>query len=307
MSIATIDRIPDRIRAVRSRHPGRWVSGVIVLAIVAGLVYAFATSPFINYGFVAQYQFTGPILGGLELTIVYSVLAEVIGVGVGILVAVMRLSPNRLLSYASAFYIWLFRGVPILVQILLWYNIALIFPTLGIGIPFTSIGYTVSTNAVITTFVAGILALSLNEGAYMAEIVRAGILSIDKGQSEAAQAIGLSPLQAMRLVVLPQAIRVIIPPTGNDFISMLKTTSLVSAISGAELLTQAERIYSTNFRTIELLFVASIWYLALTTLASVGQHYVEKHFSRGTGMEARSTLAGRVRANLRVGRVRGGR
>ena len=297
-------RVPAVIKAIPVRHPWRWVSAAVVLAVAAAIAHAFAVSPYIRYGIIAKYQFSSEILSGLELTVVYTVLAEGIGIILGILAAVMRLSQNPVLSIAASFYVWLFRGVPILVQILLWYNIALVFPRLGIGIPFTHIWVSAQTNSILTTFVAAVVALSLNEGAYMAEIVRAGIISIDLGQSHAAQALGMSPAQTMRRIVLPQALRVIVPPTGNDFVSMLKTTSLVSVISGAELLTKVQEIYSQNFRTMELLFVASIWYLALTTVASIGQHFLEARLARGTGREVRYTMWERIRHNLALGRVR---
>lgn len=295
--------MPERIVVVPLRHTGRWLTAAVVTLFIAWVIYLFASSPNIDYRVVARFQFAGAILSGLELTIVYAILAEAIGIVLGIVAALMRLSANPVLVAINLGYTWLFRGVPILVQILLWYNIALVLPTLGIHIPFTSVGFSVSTNSVVTPFVAGVVALSLNEGAYMAEIVRGGISSIDPGQAEAAQTVGLTPLQCMRHVIMPQALRVIIPPTGNDFISMLKTTSLVSVISGAELLTQAERIYSTNFRTVELLFVASVWYLVLTTIATVGQYYLERHFARGSRNSGSSGLRKAVLGNLRVGRV----
>jgi polar amino acid transport system permease protein len=230
----------------------------------------------------------------LELTAI----SMAIGIVLGILLAVMRLSPNPLVSGASWVYIWLFRGTPILVQILLWYNVAALYPRLSLGIPFGPQFVHFSTGSLITPFVAGMLALGLNEGAYMAEIVRAGIISVDEGQTEAAQSLGMTRLQAMRRIVLPQAMRVIVPPTGNETISMLKTTALVSVIATTDLLYSVQLIYSVNYRTIPLLFVASIWYVIVTTVLSIGQYYLERHFGRGASRDLPATPLQRLRRNL---------
>jgi polar amino acid transport system permease protein len=184
-------------------------------------------------------------------------------------------------SGASWLYIWFFRGTPLLVQLLFWYNIAALFPTISLGVPFGPAIVHTSANHVITTFVAALLGLGLNEGAYMAEIVRAGFLSVPEGQTEAAQSLGMTRLQILRMVVLPQAMRVILPPTGNETISMLKNTSLVSALAYAELLYSAQLIYSANYKTIPLLIVASIWYLVMTSVAYVGQYFIERRYGRG--------------------------
>jgi polar amino acid transport system permease protein len=204
-----------------------------------------------------------------------------IGIALGTLLAVMRLSPNPLVSGAAWLYIWFFRGTPVLVQILFWFNISALYPRIPVGIPFAPAFTSFNAQTVITPFVAGMLALGLNEGAYMAEIVRAGIISVDEGQSEAAQALGMTRLLTMRRIVLPQAMRVIIPPTGNETISMLKTTSLVSVVALTDLLYSVQLIYSRTYQTIPLLIVASIWYLIMTTVLTVGQYYLERHFGRG--------------------------
>ena len=222
----------------------------------------------------------------------------VIGIVLGVILALMRLSPNFLLSGASWIYIWLFRGTPVLVQILFWYFIAALYPTIDLGIPFGPSFIHLDANSLITKFVAGMLALGLNEGAYMSEIVRAGIISVDEGQTDAAQALGMTRLQTMRRIVLPQAMRVIIPPTGNETISMLKTTSLVAFIALGDLLTQARNIYSENYKTIQLLIVASIWYLAMTSVLSVGQYYLERYYGRGSTREQSLTLLQHIRQNI---------
>ena len=211
----------------------------------------------------------------------------------------MRLSPNPLVAGASWVYIWLFRGTPVLVQILLWYNIAALYPRFSPGVPFGPTFAHFNAASLITPFVAATLALGLNEGAYMAEIVRAGIISVPEGQTQAAQSLGMTRLLAMRRIVLPQAMRVIIPPTGNETISMLKTSSLASVIAVSELLYSAQLIYSVNYRTIQLLIVASLWYLIVTTVLTIGQYYVERHFGRGSTRDLPATPLQRLRRNLR--------
>jgi polar amino acid transport system permease protein len=210
----------------------------------------------------------------------------------------MRLSPNPLVSGASWLYIWAFRGTPVLVQILLWYNIAALYPRIALGIPFGPQFAHINASSVITPFIAGMLALGLNEGAYMAEIVRAGIISVPEGQTHAAQSLGMTRLLTMRRVVLPQAMRVIVPPTGNETISMLKTTALVSVIATTDLLYSVQLIYAVNYRTIPLLLVASIWYLIVTTVLSLGQFYVERYFGRGATRALPETPLQRLRRNL---------
>jgi polar amino acid transport system permease protein len=223
----------------------------------------------------------------------------VLGVLLGVALAVMRLSPNPLVSGASWLYIWFFRATPVLVQLLFWYNVAAIYPRISLGIPFVGVEFLHgSANTVITTYVAALLGLGLNEGAYMAEIVRAGIISVGEGQTHAAQSLGMSRLQIMRRIVLPQAMRVIIPPTGNETISMLKTSSLASVITLTELLLATENIYSVNFKPIQLLIVASIWYAAMTSVLYVGQYYLERHYARGSARELPVTPLERIRRGL---------
>ena len=288
---------PSTVRAVPVRHYGRWVSGALVLLAVVGLVYAFSNA-IIDYSVTGEF-FTAPtIVRGMLNTVLISVLAQALGVALGVLAAVMRLSGNPVTSSVAAVYVWFFRGTPVLVQLLLWYNLSFIFPTLslpGIG--------TWQTNDVMTPFLAALLGLGINEGAYMAEIVRAGIGSVDEGQTEAAHALGMSPTKTMRRVILPQAMRVIVPPTGNEFINMLKTSSLAYAIQYGELLSSAVNIYSNNLAVIELLFTVSLWYLILTSVFSVVQYQIERRFARGSRELPQGQLA-RLAANLRPGRTR---
>src|SRR3984957_12376299 len=273
---------PEDITAVPVRRPGRWVVAVIVLVVAVALVRSVATNPRFEWGVVGEYVFDGRIMHGLVVTIELTVIAMAIGVLLGVLLAVMRLSPNWLVSSASSFYIWFFRGTPVLVQLLFWYNIAALYPKIALGVPFGPAFVHADANTLITPFTAAILGLGLNEGAYMAEIVRAGIISVDAGQSDAAQSLGMTRLQTMRRIVLPQAMRVIIPPTGNETISMLKTSSLASVIVVTELLYAAQLIYSVNFKTIPLLIVASVWYIVCTSVLYVGQYYLERYYGRGS-------------------------
>jgi polar amino acid transport system permease protein len=268
------------------RRPGRWVAAAIIVVVAVALVRSAATSPGFQWSVVGEYLFEQTILEGLVVTLELTVIAMAIGIAIGVLLAVMRLSPNPLLSSASWLYIWFFRGTPVLVQLLFWYNIAALYPKLALGIPFGPAFVHPDVNMLITAFKAGILALGLNEGAYMAEIVRAGMISVDQGQTDAAQSLGMTRIQTLRRIVLPQAMRVIIPPTGNETISMLKTTSLASVITVNELLHSTENIYSRNFKVIPLLIVASIWYIVCTSVLYVGQHYLERHYGRGSSRDA---------------------
>lgn len=275
--------LPDEssIKARPVPRPGRWITTVIVGVLIVMLVHAIATNQAFGWSVVGQYLVSAPILLGLRLTLLLTVLAMVIGTALGVLVAVMRLSANPLVANASRLYVWFFRGTPLLVQLLFWYNIGYLYPHVSIGIPFGPAIATANSNHVITSLSAGVIGLSLNEAAYMAEIVRSGILAVDAGQLEAAKALGMTERLLMRRIVLPQAMRVIIPPTGNQVITMLKATSLVSVIALAELLYSAEIIYARNFQTIPLLIVASLWYLAITTVLSIGQMYLERYFGKG--------------------------
>jgi polar amino acid transport system permease protein len=289
---------PEAIKAIPVRHPGRWVAAALILLVAAALVDSAATNSRFQWGIVGQYFLSRRILDGLVVTLELTALAMVIGIAGGVVLAVMRLSPNPLVSGASWLYIWFFRGTPVLVQLLFWFNIAALYPRISLGIPFGPVLVHLNANTLITTFTAATLGLGLNEAAYMAEIVRAGIISVDEGQTDAAQALGMTRLQTMRRIVLPQAMRVIVPPTGNETISMLKTSSLASVLALPELLYAAQLIYAVNYRTIQLLMVASIWYLIVTTILSFGQYYVERYFGRGSSRQLPDTPLQKLRRNL---------
>ncbi|MCX5011761.1 amino acid ABC transporter permease [Streptomyces sp. NBC_00555] len=279
------------IRAIPVRHYGRWISAVVVIGLVVALAIAFSQGN-VRWATVPEKLFDPTILRGVVNTIWISVASMALGLVLGVLFAVMRLSKNPVTSTISWFYIWLFRGTPVYVQLLIWFNLALIFPILNLGF------YKDEMTQVMTPFLAALLGLGLNEGAYMAEIVRAGIQSVDEGQSEASHALGMTRLQTMRRVVLPQAMRVIVPPSGNEFINMLKTSSLVVAVQYPELLRAAQDIASTSFAVMEMFFVASIWYLVLTSVFSVGQYYLERRYARGALRSLPPTPLQKIKAKL---------
>ena len=290
---------PEAIKAVPVRHPGRWVTAALVALLAVVIVHSIATNPRFEWSVVGDYLFNSRILDGLVVTLELTVISMVIGIALGTLLAVMRLSANPLVSSGSWVYIWIFRGTPLLVQILFWSFISALYPTISLGIPFGGpVFVSGSANDVITPFVGAVLALGLNEAAYMAEIVRAGIISVDEGQTQASQALGMSRLQTMRRIVLPQAMRVIVPPTGNETISMLKNSSLVAFVAVSDLLYSATLIYSVTFQQIPLLIVASIWYLAVTSVLTAGQFYIERYFGRGGTRDQPPTPLQRLRKNV---------
>jgi polar amino acid transport system permease protein len=292
------------IRASHPPRPWRWLAASLTAATLVWLTWTIAVNPNLHWDIVVKYQLDAVILQGLWVTVQLTVVSMTIGVAIGIVAALMQVSESRILRSGALLYVWFFRGTPLLVQLIFWFNLGLIFPSIAIGVPFDGPKLAEwSTNSLVTGFVAALLGLTINEGAYMSEIVRAGLQSVDPGQREAAESLGMSRAKVMRRVVLPQAMRVIVPPTGNQFISMLKTTSLVSVIAGADLLTVTQRLYLTNFEVIALLIVASIWYLVLTSIASVGQYFLEKRFSRGYGTNV--PLRRRVTANLTPRLTRG--
>ncbi|HEX4361373.1 MAG TPA: amino acid ABC transporter permease [Pseudonocardia sp.] len=278
-TVTTARRQADPV--VKLRHPGRWVTYVVVAVLAAMLVNSLLTNQNFGWPVVGHYFLSGEIVVGLGETIELTVIAMVLGIALGVLLAVLRLSSNPVMAALARLYVWFFRGTPVFVQLLFWGYVSALYPRLGLGLPFGPQFVSGETNSLITPFVAAVLGLALNEGAYMAEIVRAGILSVERGQTEAAQALGMSRLRTLRRIVLPQAMRVIIPPTGNQTISMLKTTSLVSVLAFPELLYSAQLIYSANFKTIPLLLTASLWYLLMNSVLTVGQYYLERRFSRG--------------------------
>jgi polar amino acid transport system permease protein len=290
------------IDAVTRRHPWRWVSAAAVAAVLVGYVWILVTAPGMAWDTVGEHLFSAPVLGGVRNTIVMTVLAMAIGVVLGSAVAIMRLSTNPVLTSVASLYQWFFRGTPTLVQLIFWFNLAMLIPSVRLEVFGFSLLY-VDVNTVMTPYVAALLGLGLNFAAYYSEVVRAGILAVDEGQVDASRAYGASRAQTLRHIVLPQAMRMIIPPTGNELIGMLKWTSMASVVSYAELLRSVQDIYTRSYEVIPLLTVAAIWYLAMTTVLSIGQHFVEKRFARGSGRTPQPTLLFRVVSGARARRA----
>lgn len=267
----------SHLQHIPRRYWGRYLATALIVLGLLFLADAFAHGK-IEWSYVAKFLTAQSILNGLVNTIVMSILAMALGVALGVITAVMRLSTNPVLSWVSRGYVWLFRGTPVILQLLLWFNLALVFPTMGLpGL------WEMRTVDLITPFLAALLGLGINQGAYTSEVVRAGLLSVDVGQYEAAKSIGMPRLLALRRIILPQAMRVIIPPIGNEFVGMIKLTSLASVIQYAEMLHSAQNIYYANARVIELLIVAGIWYVVVVSVLSLMQGRVEAYFARGAG------------------------
>ncbi|MFK0097568.1 amino acid ABC transporter permease [Streptomyces sp. NPDC091040] len=292
---------PEAIRAIPVRHYGRYVAALVAIALLASLVYAFSQGK-INWGAIPDYFFDDRIIDGVGQTLLLTALSMLIGVVGGILLAVMRLSKNPVTSSIAWFYIWFFRGTPVLVQLFVWFNLGLVFEYINLG-PI----YKDYWSSFMTPLLTALLGLGLNEAAYMAEICRAGLLSVDEGQTEASHALGMSHAKTLRRVVIPQAMRVIVPPTGNEVINMLKTTSLVAAVQFYELFKNAQDIGSQSGSPVEMYFLAAAWYLIMTSVLSVGQYYLERYYARGSSRSLPPTPFQKLRATvLSVGRPKGG-
>ncbi|MBP1326859.1 polar amino acid transport system permease protein [Leucobacter exalbidus] len=297
----TVDQLQlgtdDDVVAVPLRRPWRWISAIVVLALVVSFVAAIATNPNLDFDTVGEFVFDPRIIEGVWLTLVITVVSMVVSTLLSIVIAAMRLATNPVLTTVAWFYVWAFRGTPVLVQIVLWGYLGLLFDKITLGVPLTDVVFwQMDTNSLVTPFVAGLLALTLNQAAYSSEIVRAGMMSVDEGQREAAYSLGMAPLYTFRRVLLPQAMRVIIPPMGNELISMLKNTSLLSVIAVMELYTQASVISSSNLKQVELLIVVSLWYLFMTSVLSVPQYYLERRYGRGSSRNLPLTPLQRLRA-----------
>ncbi len=265
---------------VQNRAWGRKIVAVLLLATILSFLLSIADNPNFGWSVVGEYLFDPRILSGLWLTVWLTAVTMLIGVVLGTICAVMTMSSNGVIASVAMSYTWFFRGTPVLVQLIFWYNLAALFPTLSVGIPFTSYWLSIPTNNAITPAMAAILGLGLNEGAYMSEIIRSGLLAVDPGQRQAAKSLGMTNSKTLWRIVLPQAMPIIIPPTGNQTIGMLKTSSLVSVIALSDLLYSAQTIYSRNFQTIPLLIVACLWYLTATTVLTAIQSRIERHFGR---------------------------
>lgn len=278
--------VADPLAAPRPlRHPGHWITGAAALALGAVTLWRIAGNDHLQWNVFWQYLFSEPILDGLVVTLELTLLAQAMAIAVGAGLALMGESPNPVLRLLVRGYVGFFRGLPLLVLLLICFNAALFVPRVGVG------AWSWDVNELISGFTAAVIGLALHESAFMAEIIRSGFLSVSAGQMEAAKSIGMKRTTAMRSIIVPQAIRVIIPPTGNQFISLLKASALVAVIGGGDLLTRAQQIYGANFAVIPLLMVASFWYLVLVSLASVGQHFLEKRFALGDARDRGSSAA----------------
>lgn len=273
--------VDEQLTVVRRRSPWQILGTVVALVLGAMLVHTLVVNQRFEWGVVAQYLTVDAIVSGALFTVELTAISMVLGVLLGILLAIMRISRTRLLSGISFAFVWFFRGTPLLIQLIFWFNLSALYPALSLGIPFGPAFISGSANAFITPFVAAVLGLTLNEAAYMAEIIRGGFSSVGKGQIEAADSLGMSAGMRMRKVIIPQAMPSIIPATGNQVIGMFKETSLVSVLGVAELLQSAQLIYARTYETIPLLIVAALWYLAMTTVLSIGQYYLERRYRRG--------------------------
>lgn len=277
------------MRVRKLRHPMRPLVALVAVVLLAQAINSAVGNRGFHWAVVGNYMFSQPILHGLVLTLELTAAAMAIGIVFGTVIALFRMSSNPLLQGFAWIYVWAFRGTPTLVQLIFFYNLSALYPHLSIGIPFGPTFATGRTNDLIAPLTAGVLGLGLNEAAYMSEIIRSGLLAIDRGQTEAAKGLGMTPATTFRRIILPQAMRIVVPPTFNNIIGMLKYTSLVSVLSIGDLLYTSEQIYSVNFQPIPLLLVASIWYLAVTSVLMVGQHYLERALAGGSRRKARIT------------------
>lgn len=273
---------PQRIHAIPVRYPGRWISGAVVVVLAAMVANALLTNDTFAWPTVGEYLFSRPVLRGVGWTLFLTVTSMVIAIILAVTLAIMRRSANPVMRYVSWVYIWFFRGTPIYTQLIFWGLASVLYPVITLGVPFGPELLSMDTNVVLNATRAAILGLALNEAAYLAEIVRAGLQSVDRGQFEAARALGMKEGRILWRIVLPQAMRVIVPPTGNETISMLKTTSLVLAVPfSLDLQFATNAIGNRTFQPVPLLMVAAIWYLAITSVLMVGQFYLERYYGRG--------------------------
>ncbi|MFC7925104.1 amino acid ABC transporter permease [Microbacterium laevaniformans] len=272
------------IPVVRTKHWFRWTLAAVVIFVLAQFAWSLVTNENYEWDVFARYFFSEPVLRGLGLTLLYTAVSAAAGFVLGTVIALARLSKSPLLSSAAWLYIWFFRSVPLVVQLVVWYNLGYLYPTLGLGTPFTTDFWIVSfpTVQLISAFAAGVLGLSLHQAAYSAEIIRGGLVSVDQGQLEAAASLGIPPRRRLTRIVLPQAMRSIIPNATNEVIGLVKGTSVLFVIAIPELFYAVQVIYNRNSRVIPLLLAAVVWYTIVTTILSIAQYYIERHYARGS-------------------------
>ncbi|WP_328504604.1 amino acid ABC transporter permease [Streptomyces sp. NBC_00457] len=290
---------PASLKVVPARHYARWAAAVAVIVLVAQFVHGLATNPVWEWGVFSDYVFSETIVQAVWVTLQLTAYATVLGFLLGTVVAFMRLSHSPVLQTVAWTYIWIFRSIPMIVQLVFWFNLSALYEELGFGIPFGPVFWSVDSNSIIGTMGAAIIGLTLHQAAYAAEIVRGGVIAVDHGQLEAAAALGIPRLRQIRRIVLPQAMRAILPTAGNEIIGLLKGTSVVYVMAIGELFYQVQVVYGRNGRVIPLLLVATAWYVALTTLLSVAQYYVERRYARGANRTPPPTPLQRARRFVR--------
>ena len=289
----------SHLRVVPARHPGRVVLAVLAGLVVAAVLYSFITNPRWEWGVVAQWFFAESILRGLWETLKLTVMAGAVGFGLGLVLALMRLSKSGLISSVSWTFSWIFRSTPLLVQLLLWYNLGYLYERITLGIPLTEVTLLdARTSDLMTPMLAAVLGLGLHQAAYAAELIRGGILSVDQGQLEAASALGIPARDRSLRIVLPQAMRAILPPAFNEIIGLVKGTSIVYVLAHAELFFTIQLIYGRTQQVLPMLLVATVWYVVITSALSIGQYYIERHYSKGALRTLPPTPLQSLRARL---------
>lgn len=273
----------DDLVVVPRRQYGIWIGTAIALLLAFVIVRAFVQNPAFAWDTAARYLFHPQIMRGLGNTLILTIIIMVLAIVVGTVIAIMRVSRSPILRAFASAYVWFFRGVPALIQLIFWFNLALLVREFSLTLPYVGTVFSIRTNDFMTPFFSAVVALALCEAGYMAEIIRAGIKSVPPGQSEAASALGMPYRMILKRVVLPQAMRFVVPPTGNEAINLLKMTSLVTFIAVDDLFYSAQAIYARTFETIPLLIVVAFWYLTVVSIMSVGQYLLESHFGRSEG------------------------
>ena len=305
-SCRPLEEVPEdlsRLRVVPARHPGRVVLAVLVGLLVAAVLYSFVTNPRWEWGVVARWFFAESIVRGLLETLKLTALAGALGFGLGLLLALMRLSPSALIAGVSWTFSWIFRSTPLLVQLLLWYNLGYLYEQVRLGNPFTGQAlFEARTSELMTPLIAAVLGLGLHQAAYAAEMIRGGILSVDQGQLEAASALGIPARDRSLRIVLPQAMRAILPPAFNEVIGLVKGTSIVYVLAHAELFFTVQLIYGRTQEVLPMLLVATLWYVVITSALSIAQYYIERHYSKGAVRTLPPTPLQKIRA--RAARLR---
>jgi polar amino acid transport system permease protein len=284
IQMAVADQVAH-LKIVPQRQYGIWVGTALALLVAGLIIRAFAVNPAFAWNTAYGYILHPPILRGLGTTLLLTVVIMAVAIVIGTVIAIMRVSPSPILRAFAGAYVWFFRGVPALIQLIFWFNLSLLVREISLTLPFVGTIFSVRTNDLMTPFLSAVVALSLCEAGYMAEIIRAGIKSVPSGQAEAASALGMPYRTILKRIILPQAMRFVVPPTGNEAINLLKMTSLVTFIAVDDLFYSAQSIYARTFETIPLLIVVAFWYLAVVSIMSVGQHFLERHFGRSDKRE----------------------